>query len=221
MCGSAVKSAETSVVGRLFHSALVRRQMLLAECWKPTEVSKQLLFIVMLWHLHLSLLFEGWSLLLTFYLDQIDVSLLTFCSVANILILCSAQFWLGCGGVGWNIVPSHTVERNRAVDPAKAKGRTNFSRKVLRQVPALGPLSKRCSPTCQTAAPASCRTVNGCVFSTTEGFANIRRKHVVIWGFTNVTTRVAQRSDLTLSVSTDLVSRNKTIQFLTLMQTNQ
>ena len=37
-------------------------------------------------------------LLLTFYLDQIDVSLLTFCSVANILILCSAQFWLGCGG---------------------------------------------------------------------------------------------------------------------------
>ena len=98
MCGSAVKSAETSVVGRLFHSALVRRQMLLAECWKPTEVSKQLLFIVMLWHLHLSLLFEGWSLLLTFYLDQIDVSLLTFCSVANILILCSAQFWLGCGG---------------------------------------------------------------------------------------------------------------------------
>ena len=98
MCGSAVKSAEPSVVGRLFHSALVRRQMLLAECWKPTEVSKQLLFIVMLWHLHLSLLFEGWSLLLTFYLDQIDVSLLTFCSVANILILCSAQFWLGCGG---------------------------------------------------------------------------------------------------------------------------
>ena len=97
MCGSAVKSAETSVVGRLFHSALVRRQMLLAECWKPTEVSKQLLFIVMLWHLHLSLLFEGWSLLLTFYLDQIDVSLLTFCSVANILILCSAQVWLGCG----------------------------------------------------------------------------------------------------------------------------
>ena len=63
-----------------------------------------------------------------------------------------------------DIVPSHTVERNRAVDPAKAKERTNFSRKVLRQVPALGPLSKRCSPTCQTAAPASCRTVNGCVF---------------------------------------------------------
>ena len=98
MCGSAVKSAETSVVGRLFHSVLVRRQMLLAECWKPTEVSKQLLFIIMLWHLHLSLLFDGWSLLLTFYLDQIDVSLLTFCSVANILILCSAQVWLGVEG---------------------------------------------------------------------------------------------------------------------------
>ena len=97
MCGSALKSAETSVVGRLFHSVLVRRQMLLAECWKPTEVSKQLLFIIVLWHLHLSLLFDGWSLLLTFFRWDWCQSfhLLRCCEHFD---LCSAQVWLGCGG---------------------------------------------------------------------------------------------------------------------------
>ena len=33
-----------------------------------------------------------------FFSDEIDVRLFTFCAVANILILCSAQVWLGCGG---------------------------------------------------------------------------------------------------------------------------
>jgi hypothetical protein len=102
----------------------------------------------------------------------------------------------------------------------KGKGKNKFQSKGAASGPSSGPTIKEML----TNMPDGCssKLPNGqWLFSTTEGFANIRRKHVVIWGFTNVTTRVAQRSDLTLSVSTDLVSRNKTIQFLTLMQTSQ